>query len=143
MSAEQIEHALYDAYGSRQVSTIYTPTNQYWVVMELLPEFQTDMSALDLLYVRSRSGASCRSSSVTTTADGRPADREPHRPAAGGDDLLRPAPGVSLGDAVDEVRERGADVLPDGVVTGFSGDGAGVPGHAAAGSGCCSSSRSS
>src|SRR6266545_1785531 len=56
VTAEQIEEALYNAYGSRQVSTIYTSTNQYWVVMELLPEFQRDLSALSLLYIRSRSG---------------------------------------------------------------------------------------
>jgi HAE1 family hydrophobic/amphiphilic exporter-1 len=40
VSAQQIETALYNAYGSRQVSTIYTPNNQYWVIMELLPQFQ-------------------------------------------------------------------------------------------------------
>jgi HAE1 family hydrophobic/amphiphilic exporter-1 len=57
VSAQSIENTLYDAYGSRQVSTIYAPTDQYWVVMELLPRFQTDASALSLLYVRSDSGA--------------------------------------------------------------------------------------
>src|SRR5207244_4155454 len=40
VTAQQVEEALYDAYGSAQVSTIYTATNQYWVVMELLPEYQ-------------------------------------------------------------------------------------------------------
>ena len=53
VSAQQIESALYDAYGSRQVSTIYTPNNQYMVVMELLPQFQQDVNALRMLYVRS------------------------------------------------------------------------------------------
>ncbi|MGH8852057.1 MAG: efflux RND transporter permease subunit, partial [Casimicrobiaceae bacterium] len=57
VSAQSIENTLYDAYGSRQVSTIYAPTDQYWVVMELLPRYQTDASALSLLYVRSDSGA--------------------------------------------------------------------------------------
>src|SRR3989449_9813925 len=56
VTAEQIEEALYNAYGSRQVSTIYTSTNQYWVVMELLPDYQRDLSALSLLYIRSQSG---------------------------------------------------------------------------------------
>src|SRR5207245_2047557 len=56
VTAEQVEEALYDAYGSGQVSTIYTPTNQYWVVMELLPDYQRDLSALSLLYIRSRTG---------------------------------------------------------------------------------------
>ena len=49
----QIEDALYGAFGTRQVSTIYTPTNQYYVIMELAPEFQRDESALSLLYIRS------------------------------------------------------------------------------------------
>ncbi|HZI83294.1 MAG TPA: efflux RND transporter permease subunit [Casimicrobiaceae bacterium] len=57
VSAQEVENTLYDAYGSRQVSTIYAPTNQYWVVMELLPRFQADPSALSLLYVRSNTGA--------------------------------------------------------------------------------------
>jgi HAE1 family hydrophobic/amphiphilic exporter-1 len=57
ISAQQIEMALNNAYGSRQVSTIYTSTNQYWVIMELAPRYQTDPSALPLLYVRSSTGA--------------------------------------------------------------------------------------
>ena len=40
ISPQQIEDALYSAFGTRQVSTIYTPTNQYYVIMELAPEFQ-------------------------------------------------------------------------------------------------------
>jgi len=56
VSAAQIENALYDAYGSRQVSTIYTPVNEYWVILELQPEFQRDPSALSLLYVRANNG---------------------------------------------------------------------------------------
>ena len=53
----QIEDALYTAYGQRQVSTIYTPTNQYWVILEVEPQYQADPSALSLLYVRSATGA--------------------------------------------------------------------------------------
>ncbi len=56
VTAQAIENTLYDAYGSRQVSTIYAPTSQYWVVMELEPRYQTDPSVLSLLYVRSSSG---------------------------------------------------------------------------------------
>src|SRR6266536_5570082 len=51
VSAQAIENTLYDAYGQRQVSTIYAPTDQYWVVMELEPRYQTDASVLGLLYV--------------------------------------------------------------------------------------------
>ncbi len=56
VTADQIESALNSAYGAPQVSTIYTPSNQYWVMMELLPRFQRDPDALSLLYVRSSTG---------------------------------------------------------------------------------------
>jgi len=52
----QIEDALYSAYGSRQVSTIYTPANQYYVIMEVAPEFQRDPDDLSSLYLRARNG---------------------------------------------------------------------------------------
>jgi len=57
VSAQQIEAALNNAYGSRQVSTIFTSTNQYWVIMELAERFQTDPSLMPMLYVRSATGA--------------------------------------------------------------------------------------
>ncbi|MDB6168733.1 MAG: acriflavine resistance protein [Verrucomicrobia bacterium] len=56
ITPQQIEDALYSAFGSRQVSTIYTPTNQYYVIMEVAPEFQRDASALSMIYLRSRGG---------------------------------------------------------------------------------------
>ncbi len=56
ITAEQIETALYNAYGSRQVSTIYAPTNQFQVILEVEPQYQLDPSALSMLYVRSGSG---------------------------------------------------------------------------------------
>jgi HAE1 family hydrophobic/amphiphilic exporter-1 len=56
LTPQQIEDALYSAYGSRQVSTIYTPSNQYYVIMEVAPEFQRDPGDLSSLYLRSRGG---------------------------------------------------------------------------------------
>ena len=56
VSVEQIEDALYSAYGSRQISTIYGDTNQFQVILELKPEYQLDSAALSLLYVSSSSG---------------------------------------------------------------------------------------
>ena len=57
VSVEQLESALGAAYGSQQVSTIYTATNQYWVILEVEPRFQTDPSVLPMLYIRSTTGA--------------------------------------------------------------------------------------
>src|SRR5205085_3119676 len=68
VSVQQIEQGLYDAYGSRQVSTIYTPNNQYWVILELLPEYQRDPSALQLLYLRSQTGTLVPLTSVASAS---------------------------------------------------------------------------
>ena len=56
ITAEQMEDALYYAYGSRQVSTIYAPNNQYQVILELEPKYQMDPSALSMLYIHSNTG---------------------------------------------------------------------------------------
>jgi hydrophobe/amphiphile efflux-1 (HAE1) family protein len=56
LNAQQVEETLYSAFGSRQVSTIYTSTNQYAVILELDPKYQRDPSALALLYLRNREG---------------------------------------------------------------------------------------
>jgi HAE1 family hydrophobic/amphiphilic exporter-1 len=53
VTPDQIENALYDAYGQRQISTIYTDVNEYWVIMEVEPQYQRDPSALSELYIRS------------------------------------------------------------------------------------------
>src|SRR5262249_40981510 len=52
----QIEDLLYSAFGARQVSSIYTPSNQYYVILELAEQYQKDPSALSLMYVRNRDG---------------------------------------------------------------------------------------
>ncbi|HML94819.1 MAG TPA: efflux RND transporter permease subunit [Thermodesulfobacteriota bacterium] len=57
VTAAEIENTLYNAYGDRWVSTIYTPTNQFQVIMELKPEYQDDINALSRLYVKSSSGS--------------------------------------------------------------------------------------
>src|ERR1700684_2080912 len=57
LAAQDIDNALYDAFGQRQVSTMYRPLNQYHVVMEVAPEFQQTTEALQNIYLRSSSGA--------------------------------------------------------------------------------------
>ena len=96
VTANQIESAFYDAYGPRWVSTIYGSVNEYKVLLELAPEFQQDPSALSMLYFK---GGGANSPVVpldtlaTTQAAGRPADREPLRPAAGRHRFVRPRAG--------------------------------------------------
>jgi HAE1 family hydrophobic/amphiphilic exporter-1 len=56
ISAQQVENTLYSAFGAQQVSTLYTPTNQYYVILELEDRYQRDPAALSLLYLHSNSG---------------------------------------------------------------------------------------
>jgi HAE1 family hydrophobic/amphiphilic exporter-1 len=70
VTAQQIQDALYSAYGSRQVSTIFTPTNEYQVLLEALPEAQTEPAALSKLHVRSTSGALVPLEAVATLTPG-------------------------------------------------------------------------
>lgn len=56
LTANQVEDALSSAFGTRQVSTIYSATNQYQVILEVEPEYQNDASALQSLFVRSTAG---------------------------------------------------------------------------------------
>jgi HAE1 family hydrophobic/amphiphilic exporter-1 len=70
VTAEQIESTLYSAYGSRQVSTIYTPNNEYWVILEVEPQYQMDPSALSMLYVLSTNGTLVPLNTVATLSRG-------------------------------------------------------------------------
>jgi HAE1 family hydrophobic/amphiphilic exporter-1 len=104
VSAQAIENTLYDAYGSRQVSTIYAPTNQYWVVMELEPRYQRDPSALSLLYVRSNTGALVPLNAVATlkpTIGPLAINHQGQLPAVTISFDLKP--GVALSQAIDEI----------------------------------------
>ena len=56
VAAADIDNALYDAFGQRQVSTMYKPLNQYHVVMEVAPEFSSSTEALQNIYVRAANG---------------------------------------------------------------------------------------
>ena len=63
VTAQQIEDALNDAYGTKQISTIYATSNEYQVIMEVKPEYQQDPSALGRLYIHSTAGAALLSQS--------------------------------------------------------------------------------
>jgi HAE1 family hydrophobic/amphiphilic exporter-1 len=122
VTAEQIERALYNAYGSRQVSTIYTPTNQYWVTMELLPEYQRDLSALSLLYVRSARGQLVPLGSVARLTEGVGPLTVGHSGQLPSVTLsFNLAPGVALGQAVSEVERAAREHLPSTITGEFAG----------------------
>jgi HAE1 family hydrophobic/amphiphilic exporter-1 len=122
VSASEIENTLYDAFGQRQVSTIYTATNEYWVVMELLPEYQQDVSALGKLWVRSNRGPLVPLSTVAKfryTVGPVTVNHSGQLPSVTVSFDL--APGMSIGTAVDQVNEVAKEVLPSTVGGSFSG----------------------
>ncbi len=122
ITAEAIENALYSAYGARQISTIFAPNNQYRVIMEVAEEYQRSPSDLSLLYLRNDSGDMVPLDAVVrTTLDTGPlsVNHSGQLPAVTLSFNLDP--GVSLGDAVQEVQRVAAQVLPDTVSTSFQG----------------------
>ena len=122
VTAQQVEQALYNAYGSGQVSTIYTPTNQYWVEMELLPDYQQDLSALNLLYIRSQSGSLVPLASMATLSSSvgpLTVNHSGQLPSVTLSFDLKP--GVAIGTAVGQVQRAARQVLPTNVSTKFAG----------------------
>ena len=147
ISANQIESTLYGAYGQRQVSTIYTSSNQYSVIMEVGQEYQSDPAALAQLYVSATGNrqATAQDSSASQ------ASSQPSGTAAGSRQVplsavatLKPdvgpltvnhsgqlpsvtisfnlKPGISIGDAVNQVQQTvSAMRLPGTLSTSFQG----------------------
>jgi len=118
-----IDSALYDAFGQRLVSTIFTQTNQYRVVLEAPPELQRGLSALNNLYLTSASGAQVRLASVVRV-------EERHAPLAINHVAQFPsttvsfnlAPGTSLGAAVDAIDRAEAELgMPASIRMSFQG----------------------
>ena len=123
LTPEQIENALADAYGQRQISTIYTDVNEYWVIMEVEPEYQRDPSALSRLYVRSSNGTLVPLGSVARLSRSIGPMTISHvgqLPAVTVSFNL--APGVSLGTAVDQVQKLQTELhMPTTISASFQG----------------------
>ncbi|MBI4848673.1 MAG: efflux RND transporter permease subunit [Nitrospirae bacterium] len=121
ITAQQIEESLYSAYGARQVSTIYSPANQYKVLMELEPQYQTDPSALGMLYVRSDAGSLTPLSSLAVLSKGLGPLSVNHLGQITAVTIsFNLKPGTPLGDAVTAI-EKEAKALPASITTGFQG----------------------
>jgi HAE1 family hydrophobic/amphiphilic exporter-1 len=122
VSAQLIEEALYSAYGSRQVSQIYAPTDQYAVILEMKPEFQDAPETLSLLHVRSKRGDLVPLESLAALEQGVGPLSVSHSGQLPSVTLsFNLKPGVSLGEAVDRVDAVAKATLPDTIATGFQG----------------------
>ena len=122
VSANQVEGALLNAYSANQVSTIFTPNNQYQVILELLPDFQHNPSALSLLQVRSDAG-------ILVPLDALVRPHEGYGPLTVNHSGQLPsvtisfdlAPGVALGEAVQRIDAAAREVVPGTIATSFQG----------------------
>jgi HAE1 family hydrophobic/amphiphilic exporter-1 len=122
LSVNQVETALYNAYGTRQVSQIFAPNNQYQVIMQVAPEFQNDAAALSMLYVRSSSGRLIPLDTVAhvrTNVGPSVIAHTGQLPSVTISFNLKP--GYALGDAVDAIKSTAATTLPSSISTTFQG----------------------
>ncbi len=121
VTAQQIEDSLYSAYGARQVSTIYSPSNQYKVIMEVDPRYRMDPSALGLLYVRANTGQLVPLYSLATIKKGLGPLSVNHLGQINAVTVsFNLKPGTPLGDAVTAIGKE-AKALPASITTGFQG----------------------
>jgi hydrophobic/amphiphilic exporter-1 (mainly G- bacteria), HAE1 family len=122
LTASAIEQALAYAYGSTQISTIYAPNNEYWVEMELEPQFQEDPNALDLLYVRSSTNQLVPLNTVakiTRTLGPLSVNHSGQLPSV--TVSFDMAPGASLGSALNKVTALANNTLPSSITYAYSG----------------------
>jgi len=122
LTAEQIDDALYSAYGFRQVSTIYAANASYQVILEVDRRYQTEPSLLSLLYVRSAAGALIPLDTiVSTTQNVGPLTVSHSGQLPSVTVSFDLAPGVSLGQAVTAINKLATRVLPASMTTAFQG----------------------
>jgi HAE1 family hydrophobic/amphiphilic exporter-1 len=123
VSVDQVRQELYNAFGSRQVATIYTPANDYQVILETKPEFQQSPDDLNRIFLKTTNGTTVPLSAVThfvRTVGPLQVNHQGQQPAVTISFNL--APGFSLGQAVDAITKLERDErLPATITTGFQG----------------------
>jgi len=122
ISVQSVQDALNSAYSARQVSVIYTPTNQYWVILEVEPRYMEDPSMLHWFNVRTATGQLIPLDTVARLERGAGPLLVNHLgqfPSVTVSFNLKP--GVALSDAVGPVKELVAKGLPEDVTGSFQG----------------------
>jgi HAE1 family hydrophobic/amphiphilic exporter-1 len=123
VSPQQVESALYNAYGGRRISTLYGSTDQYNVLLELDPKFQRDINALRSLFVQSSTGQMVPIQAVADIKMGvGPVSVSHYGQLLSVVLSFNLAPGLSIGDAVTHVKELAGETLPVGVTFAVAGN---------------------
>ncbi|MEH2448068.1 MAG: efflux RND transporter permease subunit [Nostoc sp.] len=122
ITAEQIENTLRNAYGSYQISTIYAATNEYQVILELAPQYQEDINALLTLYINSSTGVAVPLKTFAKLSQGVSPLMVNHNGRMNAATIsFNLAPGVSLGNANQEIEKLINQVIPASISTNFKG----------------------
>ncbi|MCG6205919.1 efflux RND transporter permease subunit [Rhodopseudomonas sp. HC1] len=123
ITVDQVRNQLYNAYGSRQIGTIYTPTNDYQIILEVQPQFRVDPNDLSKLYLKTANNQTIPIEAVARMVPSIGAlqiNHQGQQPAVTISFNL--AEGRSLGEAVDRITQIERDSnLPATIFTGFSG----------------------
>ncbi|MGI8527181.1 MAG: efflux RND transporter permease subunit, partial [Pseudolabrys sp.] len=123
VTVDQVRQELYNAFGTRQVATIYTPANDYQVILESMPEYRASANDLNRLYLKTTNGTTVPLSAVThftPTVGPLQINHQGQQPAVTISFNLEP--GFSLGQAVDAIQKLERDEgLPATINTGFQG----------------------
>jgi HAE1 family hydrophobic/amphiphilic exporter-1 len=123
LTVDQVRQELYNAFGARQVATIYSPVNTYQVILEAQPEFQAGPDDLARIYLKTTNGTVVPLSAVTKfepTVGPLQVNHQGQQPAVTISFNL--APGFSLGQAVDAIQNLEREQrLPATITTGFQG----------------------
>ena len=122
VTSQAVEDALYSAYGQRQASQIYTPNNEYFVILQVQDRFQSDPAMLSELYIHSSTGQLVPLSAVSRFTEGLGPLTVNHTgqlpSVTVSFDLAR---GVAIGQAVAEVQQLADSTLPLSVIASFQG----------------------
>ncbi len=122
LTVDQVESALSSAYGSRQISQIFAPNDEYQVIMQVAPQYQQDPAALSMLYVQGPGAKLIPLSAVVTTRQTVGPQSVNHIGQLPSVTLsFNIAPGVALGDAVARVEQLARESLPSTVSGSFQG----------------------
>ncbi|MGB9430238.1 MAG: efflux RND transporter permease subunit [Gammaproteobacteria bacterium] len=125
VNATQIQSTLYDAYGGNQISTIFGSTDEYWVILELAPEFQSDMSALNALYVQADNNTLVPLRSVADITPGvGPLQVDHYQQLPSVTFSFNLAPGISLGDVTSRIEQLTSSTLSSDITGVFAGNAA-------------------
>ena len=122
ISSQQIELALFNAFGGRRVSTLYGEADQYQVMFEVDRRYQTDINAMESIFIQSPGGAMVPLSTVAEVKSGVGPISVAHYGQLPAVMLsFNLAPGASVGEAVTAIQGIAAEVLPDNVSSSFTG----------------------